>query len=240
MKEIKDYYETYWSKNGFYPRGRIWPGLTVIYQQYIPAKSKVLDIGCGDGQTSGFFLRYNDHDYVGVDISENAVHDARSIGLNAHRVEDAANLPFLGDAFDAVVCIEVMEHLFEPNLVVKEIYRVLKPGGVFIATVPNIAFWRWRLDFFLLGRWNPIGDELSVERPWRDPHIRFFTVGSLKRLVGLANFRSIKVSGHDGGIVRFIPYVRKAAKKRNSSLYRLIEKYFPSLFAYRLHAICRK
>jgi len=240
MNKIKDYYETYWSENGFYPHGCIWPGLTAIYQRYIPAKSKVLDIGCGDGRTSGFLLNSLGHDFIGVDISDNAVSDARNIGFDAHRIEDVTKLPFLGEAFDAVVCIEVIEHLFEADLVVEEIYRVLKPGGVFIATLPNIAFWRWRLDFFLLGRWNPIGDELSVERPWRDPHIRFFTVGSLKRLVSLSNFSSIKVSGHDGGIVRFIPYVRKAAKKRNSFLYRFIEKCFPSLFAYRLHAICRK
>ena len=121
MNEIKDYYETYWSKNGFYPRGRIWPGLTASYQQYIPAKSKVLDVGCGDGQTSGVWLKYHDHDYVGVDISENAVHDARNIDLNAHRVEDAARLPFSDDTFDAVVCFYVLVNQFLTKIVVKEI-----------------------------------------------------------------------------------------------------------------------
>ena len=49
--------------------------------------------------------------------------------------------------FTVVVCFEVLEHLFAPHLAVAEMHRVLEPGGVLIATVPNVAYWRRRLDF---------------------------------------------------------------------------------------------
>lgn len=78
-----------------------------------------------------FWLRDHGHDYIGVDISENAVRDARSIDINAHRIEDAASLPFSDETFDAVVCIEVLEHLFAPQRALKEILRVLSPVGVY-------------------------------------------------------------------------------------------------------------
>ena len=241
MNEVRDYYETYWSVNGFCPRGRIWPELSDVYQQHIPANSKILDVGCGDGHTSGVWLRDHGHDYIGVDISENAVRDARSIDINAHRIEDVASLPFSDETFDAVVCIEVLEHLFAPQRALKEILRVLKPGrGVLIATVPNVAFWRLRLDFFLLGRWNPIGDDHSAEEPWHDPHIRFFTVGTFKRLMMKTGFVSAKIGGHGGGFIMFIPGLRRLAGKNCSWLYRQIEKCAPSIFAYRLGAICYK
>ena len=73
-------------------------------------------------------------------------------------------------------CSSIYPILARPPL---EAARVLRSGGVLIASVPNVAFWRRRLDL-VCGRWNPEGDDLSVAEPWRDPHLRFLTTAALR------------------------------------------------------------
>jgi methionine biosynthesis protein MetW len=240
VNEIQGYYETYWSEKGFYPHGNLWPGLARLYATHIMKGQRVLDVGCGDGLTSGIWLRDRGCDYIGVDVSENAVRDSSNAGFHAQKIEDAAKLPFPDDSFDVVVCIEVLEHLFSPHKAVEEIVRVLRPGGVLMLTVPNVAAWRWRLDMFALGRWNPIGDELSGVEPWRDPHIRFFTTRILKAMLLQRGLSVDEVSGHAGGFLMYLPYLRRFAKAESSWLYRLLEKACPSLLAHRLHAVAHK
>jgi methionine biosynthesis protein MetW len=240
MNTQNDYYEKYWSTEGFFPHGKIWPELRALYEKWIPPGASVLDVGCGDGQTSGKWLSENGRQYVGVDISANAVDEARQSGLEAIKIEDASVLPFDADSFDVVVCVEVLEHLFDPQRAIKNISRVLKPGGIFIATVPNTVYWRNRADFFLLGRWNPLGDTLSVKQPWRDPHIRFFTIPSMRRLILECDLSLLHIGGQSGGLLKAMPYVRKFSKSESSIVYRFFERMLPSLFGYRIEVVCRK
>lgn len=237
---VASYYERYWSDEGFFPKGMMSPGLEALYRSCIPPGATVLDVGCGDGQTSGAWLAANGRKYRGVDVSSNAVAEARRAGLDAIAIQDASLLPFQSATFDAVVCIEVLEHLFDPAAALAEMCRVLKPGAVFIATVPNTVHWRNRLDFFVLGRWNPLGDTLSVEEPWRDPHIRFFNMASMRRLVESSNLRLVSIRGQGGGFLKSIPWLRQFSGDRSSALYRLLEHALPGLFGYRIEVICRK
>lgn len=236
--EPKEYYETYWSDQGFYPHGRITPALAERFLTYIRPGWKCLDVGCGDGRTAGVWLRDHGCEYIGVDVSTNAVGDAQSLGLDARVIEDAAALPFSAGTFDVVVCIEVLEHLFQSQLVASEILRVLKPGGVLIATVPNVAYWRRRVELGLLGKWNPMGDDLAVEQPWRDPHIRFFNRGALRRLLAACGYTSIRIGGHAGGI---FPWESKWRWEGPlAQMYQYTERAAPSLFGLRLDAVAYK
>ena len=164
--------------------------------------------------------------YVGVDLSENAIEMARGIGLTAHRV-DGEDLPFDSGTFDVAIAFEVFEHLFNPHHAAGELLRVLKPGGVLLGTVPNVAFWRRRFELAIHGVWNPYGDFLSVREPWRDPHIRFFNAVQLRRMLEKAGFSNIIVDGHEG---RLMPILERLRLKR-----RLF-----SLLAVRLNVIARK
>jgi 2-polyprenyl-3-methyl-5-hydroxy-6-metoxy-1,4-benzoquinol methylase len=244
----QQYYEAYWtaeqvqSRGGQYRSeyGFLTPPLRDIYERYIPAGANCLDLGCGDGRTSGVWLTRNGRKYTGVDVSEEGVGLARSIGLDARTIEDAASLPFDSGTFDVVICIEVLEHLFTPHLAAKECARVVKPSGILLATTPNVAYWRRRLDMALFGRWHPDGDHLSVEQPWRDPHIRFFNPGALRRMLYQAGFRSVRIGGHEGSLIGDIPGVRCLRRLEPRSLYQQLESATPSLFAKRLHAIASK
>jgi methionine biosynthesis protein MetW len=175
------YYDTYWAEQraltGLYPE------LRELLAENVRADHRCLDLGCGNGRTAGDYLAERTAGYVGVDVSSEAVGEAQARGLDARTIDDPTRLPFADGSFDLVTCLEVLEHLVDPAGTVREAKRVLAPRGRLVVTVPNIAYWRRRLDFALIGRWNPMGDGLSVEQPWRDPHLRFFTLGTLRRML---------------------------------------------------------
>jgi SAM-dependent methyltransferase len=167
------------------------------------------------------------------------VEEARAIGLDARLIEDAGALPFEDDTFDGVVSVEVLEHLFEPQVAAREILRVLKPTGLFFATVPNVSYWRRRMELGLLGRFDPIGDDLSIDQPWRDPHIRFFTPRTLHRMLVSEGFTDVDVAGHAGAWVSDWPKLGRG-RTGNSAAYRWLEERAPGLLGKRLNVVARK
>jgi 2-polyprenyl-3-methyl-5-hydroxy-6-metoxy-1,4-benzoquinol methylase len=239
MSTAQEYYNQYWSEGGFQPWGSLDPDLRALYETHVRGDAHCLDVGCGDGRTSGLWLRERAASYVGVDVSEPAVHEARRLGLDALPIADASDLPFSNESFDVVVCIEVLEHLFQPFEAAVEIRRVLRPGGLLIASVPNIAYWRRRAELALIGRWNPFGDHLSTQKPWRDPHIRFFTPRTAKAMLAEAGFGCTEIGGKGGGFLREFPALRRRAQNA-SALYRVAERRVPSLFAARLQIVAQR
>jgi SAM-dependent methyltransferase len=192
-----DYYQTYWTEEGFNPTRALPRAVQRALEQLAHPGTACLDVGCGDGRTEGIWLDRRTRSYIGVDVSRTAVESARTLGLDARVIEDASVLPFDSDTFDLVVCLEVLEHLMWPQDAAAEILRVLRPGGALLATVPNAIFWQRRLEL-LCGIWNPLGDDRSIAEPWRDPHVRFFTAPTLRSMLRSAGFRSVEIGGHDG------------------------------------------
>jgi len=233
------YYDTYWTDDGYNLSGGsgLHDELAHIYERFARPEIRVLDLGCGNCGTSGPALLGLGASYVGVDVSATAVAAACESGFDARVIEDGSELPFDDASFDMGVCIEVLEHLFRPDLVAAELARVLRPGASAVFTVPNVAFWRRRTDLALLGRWHPFGDDRSIEEPWRDPHIRFFVVDALHRMLELAGFRDVVVRGHAGGVLREIPVLRRMGRGGVSAIYRRLEHRYPGLLALRLNAV---
>tara|TARA_Y100000994_G_scaffold247244_1_gene252201 strand:- start:417 stop:1121 length:705 start_codon:yes stop_codon:yes gene_type:complete len=118
----------------------------------------MLDVGCGEGRhIFGVMQDYPNMKCVGLDMDEESLIKAEE-GYEYFKTisntetdflkGSAYELPFEDNTFDLIVCSEVLEHLHEYNDAIKEIYRVLKPGGKFYASVP--ASWPekicWRLS----------------------------------------------------------------------------------------------
>lgn len=100
--------------------------------------AKILDIGCGNGNIS-LALGSLGFDVLGIDIDPNSIQLAtsrNSFPNVSFQVLDADAIA-LEDAYDAIICSEVLEHLANPVQLSKTIFRILKPGGVLVATVPN-------------------------------------------------------------------------------------------------------
>ena len=119
----QDYYERYWTGEGFNPTGNGSPELNATLDGLVRRGTPWLDLGCGDALTSGPALVERGARYTGVDISAAAVgQQARRNGYDARVIEDAGELPFADDSFDGVVCVEVFEHLFDPRGTAAEIH----------------------------------------------------------------------------------------------------------------------
>jgi methionine biosynthesis protein MetW len=238
--QIAAYYDAYWHFKGRPVIPTPPPEVIRIMRREIAAGSACLDVGCGNGRAGGLPLRAIGCRYIGVDVSPAAIDAARKIGLDARQINDAADLPFSDASFDAVIAMEVLEHLVLPKPAVLEMMRVLKPGGVLLATSPNVAYWRRRLEL-VVGRWNPLGHPDAAARPWADPHLRFFTVGTLRQLLREAGFHEIQVGGHGGHLLGDIPRIGKLLRKAEGSrAYRLLEHWRPSTFGCFLNAVARK
>ena len=97
---------------------------------------RVLDLGCAFGfgtrrVAGGRFV-------VGIDVSEAYIRRAaRAGGCTRYLRAGGEQLPFAGAAFDAVLCLDVLEHVRDERTVLCEAARVLRPGGVLILSVPH-------------------------------------------------------------------------------------------------------
>jgi methionine biosynthesis protein MetW len=233
---VAGYYDEFWAE----PDERHYqpaPELEALIYESVSSTTRCLDVGCGSGNSYAREIARRGEAWVGVDVSANAVAAAREAGLDARVIEDAAELPFEDESFDLVVCIEVLEHLFSPDRAAAEILRVLRPGGRLVCSTPNVGYWRLRANM-VFGLWNPLGDELSVERPWRDPHIRFFTPKTMERMLRLTGFREVTTGAHGGC---FLDHASsRPTDFGRSSVYRTLERAAPSLLGLTIHAVAVK
>jgi len=244
--ELRQYYDTYYDvhwrpfERPDQPAPR---QVEMLLRQHLYPGARCLDVGCGDGR-AGTVVTGCGGAYVGVDISRRAVAAARDRGFDARLITGSDRLPFADRSFDLALCLEVIEHVFLPDRTILEVLRVLSPGGALIVTTPNVAYWRRRLDLALLGRWNPFGYRLAVERPWADPHIRFFNAGALRRLLEWCGFESVRVGAHSGSLLGDLPWVGRRLRARRdfqaSNFFRALEEAAPSLFGCFLLAVGRK
>ena len=138
---------------------------------------RVLDIGakwgglglCARGLGLGIH-------YTGLELSEDNVRKAAQLGLDV-RLSDVSEPLQLGDhGYDCVVCLELLEHLATPAVLLAEIRRVLKPEGRAVLSVPNPY------------SWVEIYREV-FRRPDPEGHLNGFTTPLMENLLALAGFR---------------------------------------------------
>jgi SAM-dependent methyltransferase len=94
-------------------------------------RGNILDFGCGSKPYESLFV--NATSYTGVDVRVSG-HDHRDSKVDVYY--DGQTLPFPDNHFDAVVCFEVFEHVFNIDQVLREISRVLKPGAQLLLSIP--------------------------------------------------------------------------------------------------------
>jgi SAM-dependent methyltransferase len=107
-------------------------GLCSAMKDFAPELSgALLDVGCG---SKPYRTLFSVETYTGLDLDSE---HTRQLGV-ADQYYDGGQFPFADDTFDAVLCNQVLEHIFEPKEFLREILRVLKPGGRLLLTVPFV------------------------------------------------------------------------------------------------------
>lgn len=151
------------------------------------ADSSILEIGCGDGATGVAALTMGKATvYVGIELMPTVAEQAR-----AHLSEvivgnvEHMDLAPLHARFDALILSEVLEHLTDPWATLSRLALCLKPGGMVIASSPNVAHWRLILNL-ILGRFE-YQDAGVMDRT----HLRWFTPTSYAELLRGAGFSNV-------------------------------------------------
>ena len=156
-----------------------------VVQQLGPRK--ILDVGCGDGRLArAVRVHCPDVAIHGCDLSPAAL--ARSGGLDRQYAVDlnCEVLPEPDGTFDLVIASEVIEHLIHPDHVLAELIRVLRRGGHILLTVPNVAFWRFRVQALC-------GQVPSVTAD--DRHLHSFSAFLLEQLVQKSGLQVVCLTG---------------------------------------------
>ena len=142
-----------------------------------PAGGKLLDVGCADGVFTKVILeKSRAEEVIGIDVLKASVEWAKNHWKDKRLkfvVADAHKLPFANATFGGAVALEVLEHVSSPEKVLKEIKRVLKPGGYAVFLVPTDNFLFKFIWFF----WTK-----SRGKIWDDTHIQTYSNNYLPRL----------------------------------------------------------
>ena len=154
----------------------------LIFSMMRSHRGRVLDLGCGTGNYT-LELRERGFDVIGLDASGAMVEVARAKGLNCI-VGNAYTLPLPDASFDLVLSVTMFEFIHEPEKVLAEIYRVLKPGGeVVVGTMNGQSSW------FIFKRLK----SLFIETAYR--YARFYSPGELEDLLKSSGFGEVETAG---------------------------------------------
>jgi 2-polyprenyl-3-methyl-5-hydroxy-6-metoxy-1,4-benzoquinol methylase len=160
-------------------------------KKVFPSKkqTKVLEIGCADGSFSRF-LKKNGFEVSAIDIAENAVENAKKMGISAYVCDIEKGSNFADSSFDAIVACEVIEHLYDTDFFLREIKRVVKDGGYIFLSTPNLASLKNRI-ILMLGKYPQYSEYRLGEK--EAGHIRSYTAPVLKKQLIENGFKVEKV-----------------------------------------------
>jgi SAM-dependent methyltransferase len=114
------------------------PGYWRDITRHFAPETRLLDVGCGSAWLAGHF-----RDYTGVDGAPEAVEAAGSRGRTVILADVDEPLPFADGAFGGAVLKDLLEHVRDPVAVVREVRRVVRPGGRVFASSPDAQRWVW-------------------------------------------------------------------------------------------------
>lgn len=158
---------------------------------------RVLDVGCGTGSMLIELARYGSAE--GVDAAEEAVALCRQRGLDNVKRADGPPLPFESGSFDLVTALDVLEHVEDDAAMVRELQRLLKPGGTLLVSVPAYRF-LWGAQ-----------DEIAHHR-------RRYVEGELRALLDSAGLDVVRLSYFNTLLFAPIAAIRISRHARRGSL----------------------
>ena len=238
---LKNYYERdadrFWD-----PRNGLTGRDLDVYQLLDGLDGKLLEYGCGSGSLLLGLAKENRFDQCyGVDISERALEKIKiawesiidsqesdgKVQLFLPTDDQLPNIP--SDTFDVVISVATVEHVLDPYIVLDELYRIAKPNGVLICSVPNYAYLKHRLQL-LFGIQPRTGTDEPVEKwrkeGWDGMHLHTFTKSSFGTLLQDCGWQPQKWLG--------------CGTRFNSIGLGVLRRNFPGLWSGEIIVKCRK
>ena len=178
-----------------------------------PNIGSVLEIGCSEGNTL-LWLRDDKHIKTcrGIEILPDVAARAKEKGLDIVVADiEHDGIPFK-DQYDLVLCLDVLEHLRDPWSALKVITESIRPGGYFIASIPNITHISILSDLILRDRFDYVESGILDKT-----HLRFFTGTTARQLLTDARLEVIQQKPR---------FARKTHRRLNFLTMGLFKRFF--------------
>lgn len=189
------------------------------------SKSRILDIGCGTGRL-GEFLRSKGNECFGITISDEEAEIAKN-RLNrviVTDIETTEELPFENHFFDIAIFADVLEHTRNPEYILGLIRTYLKPNGLIIVSVPNVAN--------IIVRLNLLGGRFDYENfgIMDNSHLHFYTLKTARSLLKSMKFEitNIKFTNQNW---RFPNWIARPFSFCEWEVRERMTRWWPELFA---------
>lgn len=194
----------------------------------VPVNSLVLELGCSTGFMGEYLVKNKKCKVFGIEKNKIEAEIAKK-KLNGVLVSDIEEKGIFfetikltkGEKFDVILATSVLEHLKNPDLVLKNLKKILTKDGIIIISTPNIAHWKMRLSL-LKGEF-----EYSDYGVLDNTHLRFFTIKSLKKILERNDFliKEQIIDPEGGGFPRISIF---------------LSYFFPNLFAYQILIVVKQ
>lgn len=171
-----------------------------------PSTSKILDLACGEGVIVEEFQKKR-YDIYGLDLNYESDYVKKG---------DARDLPYNDSTFDIVLFLDALEHLSyeDQSTALSEINRILKPKGYLFLSVPNLAHFNSRFQFFFKGVLDRPDSEIN--------HIGERPLGEYIKLLIQNKFKILRVTG----ITLTVPFIYRVIICKNPARYRWLHNIF--------------
>lgn len=189
---LEDLYRKHHETKGRYGYLFCHGGRVPYLKTWIGTGKKILDLGCRDGMLTQAYSQGNE--VVGVDVDQKALEMIQKrLGIKTHWLDLNSEWIFPTESFDVIIACEIVEHLFFLDAFFERVADTLKPGGLFLGSVPNAFRFRNRMKFLL-------GNEFET-----DPtHVRSFSYQKLQKTLS-PFFNQVEIVPIQGRIFPFVP-----------------------------------
>ena len=188
MNSLREKYET--KSHDYYA------GVRKDILPLVPKHSaRVLEIGCGKGNTLSYLKDNGYCDWTcGVDLFSDAIESAKEKADEVYQgnIEDMI-LPIQEGSIDVILCLDVLEHLVNPQKVIAYLHTLLAPEGLIIASIPNVKHYTASLSLVILGKWEY--QELGI---LDNTHLRFFVKDTAIKLMTSSGLKLEQVKTRKG------------------------------------------
>ncbi|WP_317493598.1 class I SAM-dependent methyltransferase [Haloechinothrix sp. LS1_15] len=169
--------------------------LDFLVESLPPPPARILDVGCAGGYVATLLMKLG-YEVTGIELNTRMAEQARQRGIDVleHDLEEPVPLP--DGRFDGVHACEIIEHLFDTDGFLAELGRLLRPGGVLVASTPNLNSLGNRLRV-LAGRSLPMWGAGPQDR--HGGHIRVLNKPSFGDLLARNGFRPTGYLGSNQG-----------------------------------------